>query len=72
MGVFNFDDDYPKVTRDEYRYNGISSYPQRVVQAPCLRPFIRLELMEAKLLEPSELRDIHSLVTGITGKAAIV
>ena len=72
-GVFNFDDDYPKVTRDEYRYNDIPvRYPQRVVQAPCFRPFIRLELMEAKLLEPSELRDIHSLVTGITGKAAIV
>ncbi|MBE0963978.1 nucleotidyl transferase AbiEii/AbiGii toxin family protein, partial [Escherichia coli] len=42
-GVFNFDDDYPKVTRDEYRYNDIPvRYPQRVVQAPCFRPFIRL------------------------------
>lgn len=38
-GVFNFDDDYPKVTRDEYRYNDIPvRYPRRVVQAPCLRP----------------------------------
>ncbi len=71
--MFGFDDDYPKVTRDEYRYNDIPvRYPQRVAQAPCLRPFIRLELMEADLLEAPELRDIHSLVTTLTGKASAV
>lgn len=38
-GMFTFDDTHPKVTRDEYRYNDIPvRYPQRVAQAPCLRP----------------------------------
>lgn len=71
-GVFSFDDTHPKVTRDEYRYSDIPvRYPQRVAQAPCLRPFIRLELMEAELLEVPESRDIHSLVTSLTGKASV-
>lgn len=71
--VFSFDDDYPKVTRDEYCYSDIPvRYPQRVAQAPCLRPFIRLELMESNLLEPPEPRDIHSLITALTGKAPVV
>lgn len=72
-GVFSFDDTHPKVTRDEYRYSDIPvRYPQRVAQAPCLRPFIRLELMEAELLEVPESRDIYSLVTSLTGKASVV
>lgn len=72
-GMFGFDDGCPKVTRDEYRYNDIPvRYPQRVAQVPCLRPFIRLELIEANLLEASEARDIHSLVTTLTGKAPVV
>lgn len=72
-GMFTFDDTHPKVTRDEYRYNDIPvRYPQRVAQAPCLRPFIRLELMEANLLEAPELRDIHSLVTALTGKTPVI
>lgn len=72
-GIFSFDDNAPKVTRDEYRYNDIPvRYPQRVAQVPCLRPFIRLELMEADLLEAPESRDIHSLVTMLTGKSPVV
>lgn len=72
-GIFSFDDMYPKVTRDEYRYNDVPvRYPQRVAQAPCLRPFIRLELMESDLLEQPELRNIHSLGTALTGKEAVV
>ncbi|VUS22681.1 nucleotidyl transferase AbiEii/AbiGii toxin family protein [Klebsiella spallanzanii] len=72
-GTFSFDDAFPKVTRDEYRYSDIPvHYPQRVAQAPCLRPFIRLELMEADLLEAPESRDIHSLVTTLTGKTPVV
>lgn len=71
--MFSFDDAHPKATRDEYRYNDIPvRYPQRVAQAPCLRPFIRLELMEANLLEAPELRDIHTLVTTLTGKAPVI
>lgn len=65
-GMFSVDDDQ-KVTRDEYRYNDIPvRYPQCLAQEPCLRPFIKLELMESDLLESAEVRDIHSLVTGMT------
>lgn len=65
-GMFSVDDDQ-KVTRDEYRYNDIPvRYPQRLAQEPCLRPFIKLELMESDLLEFAEARDIHSLVTEMT------
>lgn len=71
-GMFSVDDDQ-KVTRDEYRYNDIPvRYPQRLAQEPCLRPFIKLELMESDLLESAEARDIHSLVTEMTKKPHIV
>ncbi|CDG97207.1 conserved hypothetical protein [Xenorhabdus bovienii str. puntauvense] len=72
-GMFCFDGEYPKVTRDEYRYNEIPvRYPQAYAQAPCLRPFIKLELMETDLLEAAENRDIYSLITGLTKKGEIV
>ncbi|VXC71629.1 conserved hypothetical protein [Enterobacterales bacterium 8AC] len=68
-GMFGFDEAHPKVTQDEYRYNEIPvRYPQEYAQAPCLRPFIKLELMETDLLEAAENRDIYSLVTGLTKK----
>ncbi|WP_261464267.1 nucleotidyl transferase AbiEii/AbiGii toxin family protein [Serratia marcescens] len=68
-GIFSFDPGNPKVTRDEYRYNEIPiRYPQTHTQAPCLRPFIKLELIETDLLEPAENRDISSFVTDSTGK----
>ncbi|ULH11487.1 nucleotidyl transferase AbiEii/AbiGii toxin family protein [Serratia marcescens] len=66
-------DDGQQVTRDEYRYNDIPvRYPQRLAQEPCLRPFIKLELMEADLLEPAEARDINSLATGLLKKPPVV
>lgn len=71
-GMFGVDDDL-KVTRDEYRYNDIPvRYPQRLAQAPCLRPFIKLELMESDLLEPAEARDIHTFATDMMKKPAVV
>jgi len=71
-GMFSVDDDQ-KVTRDEYRYNDIPvRYPQRLAQEPCLRPFIKLELMETDLLESAEARDIHSLVTEMTKTPPVV
>ncbi len=71
-GMFSVDDDQ-KVTRDEYRYNDISvRYPQRLAQEPCLRPCIKLELMESDLLEPTEARDIHTFATELMKKPPVV
>lgn len=67
--IFSLDNENARITRDEYRYNEISvRYPQTFAQVPCLRPFIKLELMESTLLEHPESRDIYSLVTELTGK----
>lgn len=71
--TFSFDHNNPKVTRDEARYNDIPvRYPQGLTQAPCLRPFIKLEMVESDLLEPPTLQDIHSLITMLTKKPAVV
>lgn len=57
------------IIRDEYRYvELLIRYPQHFNQAPCLRPFIKLELVEAELLEPFELRKITSFVYELAGK----
>lgn len=67
------DEEYPKVARDEYRYNEIPvRYLQAYAQVPCLRPFIKLELMETDLLEPAENRDISSLIMDLTKKGETV
>ena len=51
------------VVWDEYRYMELLiRYPQHFNQAPCLRPFIKLELVETDLLEPFESRSITSFV----------
>lgn len=56
-----------KTVRDEYRYiELLIRYPQQFNQAPCLRPFIKLEMMEADLLEAPEPRPITSLVYDLT------
>ncbi len=61
--LFQFDAAYPKTTRDEHRYNDLPiRYPQTFQQAPCLRPFIKLEIMETELLQAPEYRSITSLV----------
>ncbi|OTA19380.1 pyrophosphatase [Xenorhabdus beddingii] len=52
-----------KIVRDEYRYVEYElKYPQQFSQAPCLRPIIRLELMETVPLLHLEQRSIQSLV----------
>ncbi|MDC9623151.1 nucleotidyl transferase AbiEii/AbiGii toxin family protein [Xenorhabdus sp. XENO-7] len=52
-----------KKARDEYRYVEYElKYPQQFRQAPCLRPIIKLELMETIPLLQIEQRSIQSLV----------
>ncbi|WP_339692743.1 nucleotidyl transferase AbiEii/AbiGii toxin family protein [uncultured Pseudoalteromonas sp.] len=52
-----------KTVNDEYRYVEIEiKYPQQYHQAPCLRPFIKLEFIETIELHGTELRSISSLV----------
>ncbi len=47
---------------DEYRYFCFDiRYPQQYQQAPCLRPFIKLEFIESELLYEPEPRPIQSL-----------
>lgn len=53
-----------KLVRDEYRYVEYElKYPQQFSQAPCLRPIIKLELMETISLHAIEERSIQSLVS---------
>ncbi len=50
------------VSNDEYRYTEIKvRYPQNFQQAPCLRPFIKLELIETALIGEIEDISISSL-----------
>lgn len=52
-----------KTVRDSYRYVEIEiEYPQKYHQAPCLRPYIKLELIETIELQGVEPRSISSLV----------
>lgn len=52
-----------KTVNDEYRYVEIEiKYPQQYLQAPCLRPYIKLEFIETIELHGTELRAISSLV----------
>ncbi len=52
-----------KTVNDEYRYVEIEiKYPQQYHQAPCLRPYIKLEFIETIELHGIELRAISSLV----------
>ncbi|MDE1492064.1 nucleotidyl transferase AbiEii/AbiGii toxin family protein [Xenorhabdus bovienii] len=52
-----------KIVRDEYRYVEYElKYPQQFSQVPCLRPIIKLELMETIPLLQVEQRSIQSLV----------
>ena len=47
---------------DEYRYFSFDiRYPQEYQQAPCLRPFIKLEFIESELLSMAEIRSIQSI-----------
>jgi len=50
------------IKRDEYRYQVINiRYPQSHSIVPCLRPFIKLELIETTLHDETETRAITSL-----------
>ena len=61
--LFQFDDKLPKDTRDEHRYNCLSvRYPQEFPQAPFLRPFIKLELVETEMFQAPQPCSITSLV----------
>ncbi|AEH16437.1 nucleotidyl transferase AbiEii/AbiGii toxin family protein [Shewanella baltica] len=52
-----------RLVQDEYRYVEYElKYPQQFSQAPCLRPIIKLELMETIPLLALETRGIQSLV----------
>jgi len=52
-----------KMVRDDYRYVEIEiEYPQQYHQAPCLRPYIKLEFIETIELQGVESRSISSLV----------
>ena len=52
-----------RIVRDGYRYVELElRYPQQFSQAPCLRPIIKLELMETIPLLDVESRPIQSLV----------
>ncbi|MBN3495682.1 nucleotidyl transferase AbiEii/AbiGii toxin family protein [Vibrio neptunius] len=52
-----------RIVCDEYRYVELElRYPQQFSQAPCLRPIIKLELMETIPLLDVEPRPIQSLV----------
>ncbi|MCE7732834.1 nucleotidyl transferase AbiEii/AbiGii toxin family protein [Vibrio campbellii] len=59
-GLFNVE---TRSVRDEYRYVEFElKYPQQFSQAPCLRPIIKLELIETTPLLDVESRSIQSLV----------
>lgn len=50
------------IVKDEYRYFSFDiRYPQAHQQAPCLRPFIKLECIESALLETPEPKSIQSI-----------
>lgn len=50
------------IVRDEYRYFSFDiRYPQEYQQAPCLRPFIKLEFIESELLSEPHARSVQSI-----------
>lgn len=52
--------------RDEYRYFCFNvRYPQEYKQAPCLRPFIKLEFIESDLLSEPDERSIQSIYSEV-------
>lgn len=58
---------------DEYRYFCFDvRYPQQHQQAPCLRPFIKLEFIESELLTEADERKIQSIYSEILSEKAEV
>ncbi len=62
--LFEFDDEFPKKTFNEYRHSCLSiRYPQEFLQAPFLRPFIKLELVETEMLQEPQTHSITGLIS---------
>lgn len=58
--------DEKPIVRDEYRYFVFDiRYPQHHQQAPCLRPFIKLEFIESDLLSDPQPRSIQSIYSEV-------
>lgn len=54
------------VVNDEYRYFSFDiRYPQAYQQAPCLRPFIKLEFIESALLDEAKSKSIQSIFSDV-------
>lgn len=52
----------PITVKDQYRYFSFDiRYPQEYQQAPCLRPFIKLEFIESDLLDEAKYKSIQSI-----------
>lgn len=63
--------DNPPVIFDEYRYQQINiHYPQAHSKAPCLRPYIKLELIETILYDEPIQREISSLTSEVMQQKA--
>ncbi len=58
--IFSIDGEI--VVRNQYRYFSFNlRYPQVHQQSPCLRPFIKIEFIESKLLELPDQRAVQSI-----------
>lgn len=63
-GIFTIEDKL--IVRDEYRnFSFDIRYPQEHQQAPCLRPFIKLEFIESALLSKPQTRSIQSIYSEV-------
>jgi predicted nucleotidyltransferase component of viral defense system len=62
--IFSIDGDLKIL--DEYRYMCFNiRYPQAYSQAPCLRPFIKLEFIESPVFVMAENREISSIYANV-------
>lgn len=58
------------VINDEYRYiELLIRYPQHFKQAPCLRPLLKLELIETTTVTPAKIMTISSIVKEVAKTA---
>lgn len=63
----------PPIIFDEYRYQQFDiRYPQAHSITPCLRPFIKLELIETLLFDKIEQREVSSLTNKLMQEKAEV
>lgn len=70
-GLFSIEN--PPIIFDEYRYQQFDiRYPQAHSITPCLRPFIKLELIETLLFDKIEQREVSSLTNQLIQEKAEV